>query len=254
MTIYFSDRQNGSKPRNEEILSPSVWGGLVARIQSLIGTGAFAFKFPELCPDGAGVSGTDSDALGLAIQAEMPGLTWPLQTTIREKVSFSGEKKPFVPDTLLILDFIELCYRLVAEPIQGSYHSYFGHHHLSFDPEAGREMFREDVNRIFARNGIAYELEIDGQIHRLLPPVLGHDLASSLFDTEDSILDQMLEESRLKFSNRDSKIRREALERLWDCWERLKSLELPNPKAKRQSITILFLFSCTLLYIDKNTR
>jgi len=237
MAEYFSDRQRGSKPRTEEAISPAVWGGVVALIQSLIATGAFAFKFPDLCPDGGGVSGTDENALCLAVQAEMPGLAWPLETTTRVQEGFFSEEKRFAPDTLLILDFIESCYRSIAKPIQGSYHSFFRHHHLSFDPKAGREEFRGDVNRIFARNGIAYELEKDGQIIRLLPPVLEHDLSSGLFRTGDTTLDQMLEDSRLKFLNRDPKVRRESLERLWDCWERLKSLE--TPQNKKQSVIAL---------------
>jgi hypothetical protein len=40
----------------------------------------------------------------------------------------------------------------------------------------------------------------------------------------------MLEDSRVKFLNRDPIKRRESLERLWDCWERLKSLEIPGNK------------------------
>ncbi len=72
---------------------------------------------------------------------------------------FFNEEKPFAPDTFLILDFIEFCYRSIAKPIQGAYHSFFCHHHLSFDFEAGRDAFRGDVNRIFTRNGVAYELE-----------------------------------------------------------------------------------------------
>jgi hypothetical protein len=139
MAKYFSDRQRGSKPRTEEAISPAVWGGVVALFQSLIATGAFAFKFPDLCPDGAGVSGTNENALCSAVQAEMPGLAWPLETTIQVQKGFLSEEKPFAPDTLLILDFIEFCYRSIAKPIQGSFHSYFRYHHLSFDPKAGRE-------------------------------------------------------------------------------------------------------------------
>lgn len=35
----------------------------------------------------------------------------------------------------------------------------------------------------------------------------------------------MLEDAREKFLNRNLKVRRESLERLWDAWERLKTLE-----------------------------
>ncbi len=234
---YFSDRHRGSIPRTEDTIPPVAWGGLVALVKSLIATGAFAFKFPDLCPDGAGVAGTDEDALSLTVRAEIQGLEWPLKTSVHMQERYLSEEKPSVPDTLIILDFIEFSYRLIAKPIQGTYHSFFRHHHLSFDLEAGREEFCGDVNRIFARNGIAYELRDNGQITRLLPPVLEQDLSSGFFRTGDTTLDRMLEDSRLKFLSPDPTIRREALERLWDCWERLKSLE--HPQDKRQSAIAL---------------
>lgn len=223
MHDYFSDRERGSRSRTEETISSAAWGGIVALMKSLVATGAFGFKYPDLCPDGAGVSGTDENALSLGIEAEISGLAWNDSYT--------------VPDTLLVLDFIEFCHQSIAKPIQGGYHSFLRHYHLSFDPDAGKSEFREAVNRIFARNGIVYDLQENGQIIRLMPPVLEEMLSMKFFDTGDTILDQMLEESRLKFLNRDPKVRREAVERLWDCWERLKSLE--NPQNKKESITTL---------------
>ncbi|RMP20658.1 hypothetical protein ALQ25_200287 [Pseudomonas coronafaciens pv. atropurpurea] len=49
-------------------------------------------------------------------------------------------------------------------------------------------------------------------------------LSRAVFRTGDKILDNGLEEPRVKFSSPDPIIRREALERLWDAFERLKSL------------------------------
>jgi hypothetical protein len=57
-------------------------------------------------------------------------------------------------------------------------------------------------------------------------------MSEAMISTGDMVLDQMLEESRTKFSNPVPAIRREALERLWDCWERLKSLEYPTDKKR----------------------
>lgn len=230
MTDYFSDREQGSRPRTEETLSPAAWGGIVALIQSLISSGAFGAKFAMACPDGQGPIGTDESSLSLAVLAEMPGLTWPLTTHERVQHDFSSEMQAFAPDTLLVLDLIEFCYRSVGKPIQGSHHKYFDHYHLRFDIDGGKESFRADINRIFSRNNLAYELNSTGQIFRLAPTVLRESLLSATFRTGDRSLDAMLEDSRAKFLNPDPTIRRESLERLWDCWERLKSLENPNNK------------------------
>ena len=59
--------------------------------------------------------------------------------------------------------------------MRGSYHGFFKHHHLSFDGDAARQEFQETINRIFRRNGLAYELDSPGRIERLAPPVLRED-------------------------------------------------------------------------------
>ena len=191
MTDYFSDRELGHRPRTEEIVSPIVWGGIVGLVQSLITTGAFGAKYPESCPEGQGPIGTNEKALFLAVQAEMPSLTWPLVTTERVQQAFSSDERPFVPDTLLVLDFIEFCYRIVAKPIQGSHHKYFGHYHLRFDEEEGKQTFLNDVNRIFSRNNLAFELRPTGQVERLTPAVLRDAFSSACFRTGDQTLDGM---------------------------------------------------------------
>jgi hypothetical protein len=80
------------------------------------------------------------------------------------------------------------------------------------------------VNRMFERNGMAFELK-DGEVVRIAPAVLHEDLAVSVFRTGDATRDELLEASRQKILNRSLDVRRESLEKLWDAWERLKTLE-----------------------------
>lgn len=237
MSDYFSDRENGPRARTEQVISPTVWAGLVATVQALINSGAFGLRFPECCTDGQVICGSDSDALAASVIAEMPGLAWPLATAATVGEGYFSEHQPFAPDTLLILDFIEFVHASVAKAIPGKYHDFFNHYHLTFDQEAGREEFRSTINRMFARNGIAFEMLPNGRIVRLLPPVLGENLKRTVFNTGDRTLDNMLEECRAKFLDRNPLVRREALERLWDAWERLKSLA--DPSDKRKSIKII---------------
>lgn len=232
MNDYFSDRENGPRARTEQVIMPTVWAGLVGTVQALINSGAFGLRFPERCPDGQAVCGSDTDAFAATVKAEMPDLSWPLETTQVIEEGFMSERQPFAPDTLLILDFIEFVYAAVAKPILGKQHDFFNHHHLAFDQQAGQEEFRATVNRFFARNGVAFEMLSDGHIVRVLPPVLGEDLKRTVFRTGDRSLDNMLDECRTKFTDRNPLVRREALERLWDAWERLKSLADPSDKKK----------------------
>lgn len=237
MIQYFSDKERGPKPRVEEVISVAAWGGIASLVGSLTDTGAFGNFFPETCPDGAGTFGTNEHAFSLALKGEIPDIEWPLKTTIRVEKGFSYESEPYAPDTLTVLDLIQFCYKYIAKPIQGRYHEFFQHHHLSFDVDSGRKEFRDTINRIFARNGLSYEFKDNGDIVRLGPPILQESLTREIFRTGDSTLDSMLEESRVKFLNPDPRVRRESLERLWDAWERIKTLEQPGDK--RESVAKL---------------
>jgi hypothetical protein len=63
-------------------------------------------------------------------------------------------------------------WRCVGKPVRGSYHGFFKHHHLSFDADAGRQEFQKTINRIFRRNGLAYELPFvtEYKLHTGRPP------------------------------------------------------------------------------------
>lgn len=234
---YFSDRENGNKPRITEIISPETWGGIVSLVNGAIAKGAFGFKFPETCGDNSCTVGTDEHAFSQALKAEIYGLAFPFETNLVVDSIFGvyEEREPFAPDTFLILDFIEFCYRNIAKPIERNYHDYYKHHHLEFDEIEGKNAFRNDINRIFSRGGLAYELDNEGKIQRLIDPVLRESFTLAVFKTGDLKLDEMLEDSRLKFLNPKLSVRQEALEKLWDCWERLKSTEIPEQNKKRLS-------------------
>ncbi len=220
---YFSDREKGPKPRDIDEITEDAWGGIVAEIGSLVSNGAFGYRHPLECPDGNGVIGTNEQNLSLAIGAQIPEMTWPLN--LHEK-----------PSTLTILDFIEFCYGNVAKPIQGWYHPFYNHYHLNYNIEEGQEDYKNNINRIFARNCLAFELTKDGNIERLIP-VEYQDMIKSNYSTGDSELDGLLNTSCEKILSPRSEIRKEALEKLWDAWERLKTIE-PG-KDKKESISNL---------------
>jgi hypothetical protein len=235
---YYSDKELGSKARIESHIEPRVWAGIVAHIASLITIGAFGEHFPEMCPNGTGPIGTDALSFSQALKAEIPGVEWPLKITeYQEQEDYFLEKEPYAPDTVVALDIIQFCYMHVAKPIQDrdSYHDFFKHYHLSFDSETGQLEFKKKINRIFSRNGLGYELDENGSIKRLSSPVIGEQFESMRFDTKDRKLNKILEDARNKYLSSNPSVHQKAIERLWDAWERLKTLE--NPSNKKNSIT-----------------
>ncbi len=213
-TSYFSDRERGPRPRIREEIPQGAWGGIVVAIGSRVTDGSFGCRYPLQCEDGEGTCGCDEQQLRLALVSEIPEIEWPLR---------ADQMQP----TLVVLDLLEFCFRAVGKPQPYYFHSYWGHSHLSFDAEAGQANFREDINRIFSRNELSYELEDAGSVVRVAQEILRRDLTSTVFQTGDKELDSLLETARIKFLDPESNIRRESLEKLWDAWERLKTIETP---------------------------
>jgi len=67
---------------------------------------------------------------------------------------------------------------------------------------------------------------------RVPPPILAEALALPLQPSGDPRLDELLEDAKTKFRDKDPAVRREGLERLWDAWERLKTLEEGHDKGE----------------------
>lgn len=208
MGEYFSDRELGPRARIEQELTPPVWAGIVATVDSLQQSGSFGVRYPQSCLDGQAICGYDAQSLGRAVKAHLPGLDWPLQVDQENSELYSCKRIPFAPATPLTLDLIEFVHDSIAQPILGIHHAFARHHHLTFDQLAGQEAFRADINLLFARNGVAYELQFNGRISRVLPTVIGEELKRTQFQTGERTLDIFLEECRTKFSSRDPVIRR----------------------------------------------
>ena len=225
MKKLFSERMGQPQPRVKEVLDENVRTALLQLIEVRVDDNSFGLKFPEQCPDGHGNSGCDQQAL----RNNMAGfqVIWPsdARRLVHEDIT-----------DIQIFDLLEYAYEYVAKPIPGAYHSYFSHSHHDYDQEAGRKQLEEEVNRLFERNGIAFQLQA-GQVERLVPSILEEILLPTQFNTGDQILNELLSTAREKFLNRDLKVRREAIEKLWDAWERLKSLS--DPVDKKNSVKML---------------
>jgi hypothetical protein len=207
----FTDRYGQGLPRTKEELDnesrEAIWGLLTNRIEEEW----FGFAFPSQCGDGYVYAGTAINRL----QREMAAyrILWPPD---------QGANPPATDGQ--VFDAVEFSYQFVAEPSDPSYHSYMSHSHWSYDQEKGRAKFQEDVNLLFQRNGLAFELT-GGQVRRIAPAVLHEALEQGVFNSGDNDLDRLLETAREKFLHRSLDVRKEGLEKLWDAWERLKTIE-----------------------------
>jgi hypothetical protein len=186
-------------------------------IRSDLERDAFGLDFPWECPDGGAVAGNNVENFGLRLAAEIPGVPWPVVPHQ-------------LPHTLDVLDLLEFCHQHVAVPEKTYHHSFMRHSHLSFDRESGQAEFRAAANRILARNQIAFEIGEDGKVVRIGSPVVQMVAREGPFATGDTTLDLLLDVAIRKYLDPDPSERVTGLEKLWDAWERLKTVLPANDK------------------------
>ena len=232
---YFSDRECGPRPQNSEEIDKNAWGGLKAAVKKRINDDSFASEFPIVCPEfDGGTIKTDSSSFYDALYAEVNDRETGLPIDISDDL----------PSTFTILEMLEFCHRVVAAPTKverrhDSYSGFYTHDHvLRSDKQRGQEKFREEVNTIFRRNGIAFELTESGRVERTLPTVLGDIVRDTTFQTGDKGLDEYLDRAKTKFLDPDPAMHREARESLWFAWERLKTIE-PGKDKKEKANALL---------------
>lgn len=224
--IYYSDKYSNEVG---EQLPENVWGGIVSIFNRSIDNCALGESFPINCPDGNYITGTDLNSLKQTLEAHIPGIEIPLQVDHK-------------PDLLQIFDLLEFLHEKISNPrIIGS-HSFFSHNHFAFDKEEGQQDLREEINTILRRNSIRYEIIEDGSIKRIIPDEI-EILFQMPFSSGDSTLDSLLQEAKDKFHDPNIAERKISIEKIWDAWERVKSLE--NPNNKRDSTRRILDYSAT---------
>jgi hypothetical protein len=214
MKKLFSERHGAGAPRVKEVLDEKTRDGLIAVVVARINDESFGYSFASSCADGYRYAGTDTSAM--RARMETFSVLWPFALDANS-----------TPTDGQVFDLIEFSYETIAHPTPGAYHSYMSHTHFTYDRELGRAGLAEEVNRVFEHNGIAFELK-DGEIVRVAGTPLQEALADATYQTGDAFLNALLEDARSHFLNRRPEVRLRALEKIWDAWERLKTLEGPD--------------------------
>ena len=219
-STFFSDRTGQPVPRVSEQVAAKAWRGLVALIEGLIGDGSLARDFPMRdCPDGASyVTGTDEEMFIDSLKAHVPR-AGDIPLAVSQ-----------LPSTAIVLDILDFVALHIDRPSGRRHHGYFGHDHLFFNYDQewitpSDAKFRSDVDLIFARNGIAFSFGDDMRIGRLGPPEGRRLISDFRPNTGDPELDAKLIDAMSRFQSRTPSDHQDALEKLWDSFERLKTLE-----------------------------
>lgn len=223
---FYTDRVNGPVPRTLDTLPPATSDGLYSLFRTKAQAHWFAQRFPEHCDDGNGICGTDRPALWSNVRALVPEL--------KERHSLGLE--PTQSDGV-VFDLIEYAAKRVAKPIEGQWHNYMNHFELTFAEARGRQEFRSEANQILHRGGTMYELNSEGQIVRIGTAEVQQVIGQMTPASGDVELDGLLSLAKERYLSRKADDRTLALEKLWDAFERLKTVDILGNK--RQSANAL---------------
>lgn len=227
MTIpsYFSDREFGPAPRDRDTLKENTREALYAHVVTCINNNWFAEHFPYRCDDGNVICGTETNGLRTVITGHI------------EAVKLSNNAYGLSDSD--IFDLVEFAAQRVSRPsplkdshYKDGYHSIMKHHHLKFDRKAGLEEFRGAVNQLLERGSANFTLDEEGQIRRLGSATVRTLVSRLQPDTGDATLDQIIFLAAELYMSKDAVQRQIALEKLWDGFERLKTIKGSGDKKK----------------------
>lgn len=248
---YFSDKEGVNLGKTSYNITTDIWNGIAAIVNAIIRNNHLSKAFPKQCPDGNGICGFDMQSFCVAAIAVIPGMKNYLPKYDEDiqylastdcNDSFFEEskvetKKEIDQFTYDVLDFIEFTYQHINDVRNGDYHEYFKHYELTFlDTTVAKERFILEINEIFERNHIGYKLCGEGNIQHIVDDVL---LPSLIIPVKDSVLEELIQNAANKFKNPKISERRIALEKLWDAFERIKTIEISEKNRKKQSLEIL---------------
>lgn len=224
---YYTERHGMRKPVSRTYtITPQMYSLLLKCCEKYFNN--IAWKYPEQCPDGHGCCGMDKEQFDSNLKYEIPALyrNWqgqivaPTQDNLPWEEDSSDEY-----DQYSLLDYIEFFAQNCRDVELGSYHSYFGHHHLTCrNSDVVFEQFRDEINDIFQKTGLQYKLTDDKTIERIIEDTpLSPEIEQEISKVKENGTRELLTEAIALFRQPYPQSARDAVEKIWDAFERLKT-------------------------------
>lgn len=234
----FSERNGFRKPiEKTDIITKPAYCALFNVCENYLIN--LAYKYPVDCPDGKGVYDINRESLSDAMYIEIPDLYRDIHECI-EKPGGCWETDNDDYDQYALLDYIEYIANNIRDYQEGSYHSFFSHTHLSFLKSSECfEDFQNEINTIFKKTGLQYILTDSKRIERVTE---NSDVIKNAFDTVQHLQEQgakdLIEEALVLYKSPRPESRRDAMEKIWDAFERIKTY-YPNLNKKQSADKVI---------------
>jgi len=183
-------------------------------------------NFPLRCPDNGMIFDFDERAFKDVTKALIPNFNLFSKNGIKNINDYTDS------DQYALLDFIEFCMKNIEDYEERGYHKFYNHYHWNFYPSGtkNKSEFCDKINLIFQRNGIAFKLSMNGSIERILPMELDRVIKNFCYTGSDIELNKLIDLARKNIIKPKIDDRQIALEKLWDAFERIKTIKPGNDK------------------------
>ena len=113
----------------------------------------------------------------------------------------------------------------VRDVQKGDYHKFYNHYHLTTKATAMvKGQFRDKINDCFEKTGLLYKLNSNGEVDRVLVnDIASAEVVSTVLSVQEKGTKELLQEAISLHQSHDPNAARDAVEKLWDAFERLKT-------------------------------
>ena len=223
---YYTQRHGLRKPvQTTYTISPSMYELLFKCCEKYYNN--IAWKYPEQCKDRRGCCGLDEKSFWTDLEYEVPDLLreWG-KGIIPSDLHYPSDKTDFISyNQYALLDYIEFFAQNCRDVALGDYHSYFSHYHLICKTtDVIYSQFQKEINEIFEKTGLLYRLTDEKIIERIvenspLTPMIEEQIAQ----IKEAGTRQLLQEAIKLHTLPYPESARDAVEKIWDALERLKT-------------------------------
>ena len=182
-----------------------------------------AHLFPEQCSDGMGYCGLNNFDFQNMLLFEIPTLFRNSNSQIIVPQKNAWQDDEF--DQYALLDFLEYIGQNCRDISVGSFHSYFGHNHITLlETEDVFETYRNEINNIFKKTGLLFTLTEEKIVERIVEnSALNAEIEETVRKISEVGTKELFEKAIILFKQPHPSARKDAVEKLWDAFERLKT-------------------------------
>lgn len=193
-----------------------------------------AWKYPLECEDGYGCCGLDMEKFSNSLWFEIPNL---FRNSSMQIAKPQNPVDPFFEDQFdqyALLDLVELIAQNCKDLSAKVWHQFHWHHDLHFaETRNVFEEFHRDINDTFEKTGLLYTLTTSGTIERIeINSVLDDQVMQEVEQVSEIGLKELIQDALFRHRQPHPSSHRDAVEKIWDAFERLKSFYIMFDKKK----------------------